>query len=220
MQRARPIVSLGRLSGVLVGVVVLAAGCSDPAPTKVPGPTTTAPVPSATSPSSSAALPTAAATPTTSTPPSTSAAPKPTAGDGSIEPSRPVETAAPKKLDEPTKTAGAEVSLVSVRATSIKATGPGDSSGPGVLIRLKMVNKTGRSLDTGFVQVNVNNDAGNPGTLVSGSPTDPLGGSVKAGRSAQGTYAFVLDDASSAPVTVSVYVTSGQPVVTFRGRAS
>ena len=112
------------------------------------------------------------------------------------------------------------MSLVSVRATNIKASGPSDSSGPGVLIRLKVANTTGKRLDTSFVQVNVDNAAGAPGTLISGSPSDPLPGSISAGGSGQGTYAFLLDDAGSDPVTVSVYVTSGQPVVTFRGRAS
>lgn len=109
---------------------------------------------------------------------------------------------------------------MSVRSTSIKASSPGDSSGPGVLVRLRVRNTTGKTLDTSFVQVNVANDAGDPGTLVSGSPTKILPGSLKRGASAQGTYAFLLADARSAPVTVSVYVTSGQPVVTFRGRAS
>ncbi|MGI3780871.1 MAG: hypothetical protein ACRYG2_08840 [Janthinobacterium lividum] len=135
-------------------------------------------------------------------------------------PSKPVETAPPKKLDESTKTAGAQVSLVSVRATNIKASGPSDGSGPGVLLRLELANTTGKRLDTSFVQVNVDNAAGNPGTLVTGRPTHAVTGSLGAGASAQGTYAFLLADAGSDPVTVSVYVTSGQPVVTFRGRAS
>jgi hypothetical protein len=207
--------------GVLAGTVLLVAGCSSPEPA---GPATApAPLPSAsapaTTPSSSptSASPSAAA----SSAPASSAAPSPsTGGDESVEPSRPVQTAAPKKLDEPTKTAGARVSLVSVKATTIKASGPGDSSGPGVLIRLKVVNTTGKKLDTSFVQVNVGNEAGDPGTLVTGSPTDPLTGSLRPGASAQATYAFLLSDARSGPVTVSVYVTSGQPVVQFRGRAS
>jgi cytoskeletal protein RodZ len=217
MLHARSTLPVARLTGVLAGLV-LVAGCSHAAPKDVPSPATTAPVPSAAASSSASAAP--SATPSAA-PSSTSAQPKPSSGsDPSVEPNRPVQTAAPKKLDEPTKTAGAQVSLVSVRAASIKAKTPGDSSGPGVLIRLKMVNQTGKTLDTSFVQVNVNNDAGNPGTLVIGSPTDAITGSVKSGRSAEGTYAFLLDDATSAPVTVSVYVTSGQPVVTFSGRAS
>jgi hypothetical protein len=219
VQRAHRTLPLGRLFGVLAGVVLIAAGCSDPAPTEVPAPApsaTTAPTPSSTGASSAvpSATPTAPAS-------SSSAAPAPPqpSSDGTVE-SRPVETASPKKLDEPTKTAGATVSLESVRATTIKASGPADSSGPGVLIRLKMANTTGKALDTSFVQVNVTNAAGAPGTVVLGSPTRAITGSLKAGRSAEGTYAFVLADAGSAPVTVSVYVTSGQPVVTFRGRAS
>lgn len=216
-----------RLAGALAGGVVLLTACSDPAPTTVPSPaagapsvaspTTSAPSPTSAPPTSSAPV----ATPTTAAPSTRTAAPRPSSGSGgSVEPSRRVETAAPKKLDEPTKTAGAQVSLVSVRATRIKATSPGDSSGPGVLIRLRLVNRTSKTLDTGFVQVNVTNATGNPGTLVNGSPTRMLPGSLKKGASGEGTYAFLLANATSAPVTVSVYVTSGQPVVTFRGRAS
>lgn len=225
MQRAPRTVPLARLVGVLAGVALAAAGCSDPAPSgDVPPPAATsapAPAPSAsTSTSATAAAPSAsptAAAPSSSTAP-TPAPPQPSS-DGTVE-SRPVETAAPKKLDQPTKTAGATVSLVSVRATTVKATGPADSSGPGVLVRLKMANTTGKTLDTSFVQVNVSNEAGDPGTLVIGRPTDAITGSLRAGRSAEGTYAFVLDDAGSGTLTVAVYVTSGQPVVTFRGRAS
>ncbi|GAB2590275.1 hypothetical protein [Microlunatus antarcticus] len=218
MPRTRPPVPL-RLAGLVAGSAVLLVGCSDPAPRPA------LPAPSASAPSASApaATPTAASSSAapTSAPSSATPAPAPTAtGDGTVEPNRPVETAPPKRLDESTKTAGAEVSLVSVRSTDIKASGPSDSSGPGVLLRLEVVNTTGKRLDTSFVQVNVTNDAGDPGTLVSGSPTDPLTGSLKAGAKAQATYAFLLGDAGSAPVTVSVYVTSGQPVVTFRGRAS
>ena len=217
MLRAPRNVRPGRLAGLVVGAVVLLAGCSDPAPTEVPAPAPTSAPASSVAPSPSA---TPSAAPTAA-PSSAPADPQPSASsDGTVEPSRPVETAPPKKLDEPTSTAGARVSLVSVRSTDIKASGPGDSSGPGVLLRLKLVNSTGRRLDTSFVQVNVTNAAGDPGTLVSGSPTDPLASSLPAGGDGQGTYAFLLDDAASDPVTVSVYVTSGQPVVTFRGRAS
>lgn len=213
MQRAR----LTSLTGLVAGSALLLVGCSDPAPPEAPTPTVAA-APSTSAPAGASPTATPTSAPTSAGP---APAPTPTStGDGTVVPSRPVETAPPKKLDESTKTAGAEVSLVSVRSTRIKASGPSDSSGPGVLLRLKVVNTTGKRLDTSFVQVNVTNDAGNPGTLVSGSPTDPLTGSLKAGGSAQATYAFLLDDAGSAPVTVSVYVTSGQPVVTFRGRAS
>lgn len=221
MQRVRrPVVA-----GLLVGAVALLAACSDPTPTVVPG----APSSSAAAPSTTPAVPgpTTSVDPPTS-PPSTSttgAAPTTEAlpssvGDGSVEPNRPVQTAAPKKLDEPASTAGVRVTLVSVRATTIKATGPGDRSGPGVLVRLRLVNSTRRTVDTGFTQVSLDGSAGRAGTLVVGAPSAPLDASLRAGRSTQGTYAFLLDDAGSAPVTVSVYVTSGQPVVTFRGRVS
>lgn len=226
MPRPRPVVPLQSLIGVLLGSALLLAGCSDPAPQQAPGPA--APASSVTPGSSTApssTVPSGTASPSSASPSSgpssTGPAPGATAtGDGTVVPSRPVETAPPKKLDESTRTAGARVSLVSVRSTDIKASGPGDSSGPGVLLRLKLVNSTGRRLDTSFVQVNVTNAAGDPGTLVSGSPTDPLASSLRAGADGQGTYAFLLDDAASDPVKVSVYVTSGQPVVTFRGRAS
>ena len=216
MLRARR-TRLTGLSGVLAAGALL-AGCSQPAPPAVvPTPTVTAaPTPTVPTPSTPATSPTA-----TSAAPSSAAPPPPSpSSDGTIDPSRPVETAPPKKLDEPTKTAGAQVSLVSVKTTTIKASTPGDSSGPGVVVRLRMVNTTGKTLDTSFVQVNVNNDAGDPATSVVGAPSDPITGSLKVGRSATGTYAFLLDDARTAPVTVAVYVTSGQPVVTFRGRAS
>lgn len=214
MQRSRRPV----LAGIAAAAVVLLAGCSDPASPEVPSPAvTSAPAASAAS-STPASSPAATAAPE---PTITSAQPRPSSGsDPSVEPSRPVETAPPKKLDESTRTAGAVVSLASVRATTIKATGPGDRSGPGVLVRLRLVNSTGRTLDTSFAQVGVTDAAGRSGTLVDGTPTRALDASVRAGRSAQGTYAFLMDGAAAGAITVSVFVTSGQPVVTFRGRAS
>ena len=62
--------------------------------------------------------------------------------------------------------------------------------------------------------------AGTSATLVDGAPTAALDASIRAGADAQGTYAFLMDDPAAGPVTVAVFVTSGQPVVTFRGRAS
>jgi hypothetical protein len=206
------------LAGLVTGGVVLLAGCSQPTPAPVPAPAvSSASAPSAapsTSPSSTTATPTPAPT-------ATSTRPAPSSGtDQSVEPSRPVTTAPPKKLDESTRTAGAVVSLASVRATTITATGPGDRSGPGVLVRLKLVNSTPRTLDTSFAQVGVTDGAGRSGTLIDGAPTKALDASVRAGRTTEGTYAFLMDDASTGAITVSVFVTSGQPVVTFRGRAS
>ena len=217
MLRVRPSATSGRLAVVLAGAAVLVAGCSSPTPTDVPSPATTvAPAPSALPSTSPSASPSTAPT---SAP--TTAAAQPSAGsDGSVAPKRPVETAAPKKIDEPSKTGVAEVSLASVRSTSIKAASPLDPSGPGVLLRLKLRNTTGKTLDTGFVQVAVTNAAGASGTMLNGRPTRPLAASMKAGASAEGTYAFVLADATSGQVTVQVYVTAGQPVVQFRGRAS
>ena len=212
------------LAGLLAGVVVLVGGCSDPTPADVPAPpASSAP---ATDPAPSASDPATAdpgASPSTDPPSTGSTAPddpQPSESEPDVDPSRPIETAPPKKLDESTRTAGAKVSLVSVRSATIEATAPGDRSGPGVLVRLKLENTTGRTLDTSFTQVGVTDEAGAPATLVDGPPTQALDGKVRPGRSAQGTYAFVLDDAAAGPVTVSVYVTAGQPVVTFRGRPS
>ena len=212
------------LAGLLVGVVVLVGGCSGPDPSEVPSPLVGSPpataAPSSGPPTADPSVPDRTG-PTASTGPTTPADPQPSAErEPDVEPSRNVETAPPKKLDQSTRTAGAVVSLVSVRATSIKATTPGDRSGPGVLVRLELANATGRTLDTSFTQVGLTDRGGTSGTLVDGPPTEALDPSVRPGRSARGTYAFLLDDASSGPVTISVYVTSGQPVVTFRGRPS
>ncbi len=205
------------LAGLVAGAVLLVAGCSDPAPSQVP----TAAPSSAAAPSAASSTPvpsTSGATTAAASP--TSAAAQPSSDDPSVEPDRPVQTAAPKKLDESNRTAGAVVSLVSVRSATIKASKPGDRSGPGVLVRLKLVNSTGRTLDTSFTQVSVTTGGDSSGVLVDGPPTQLLDASVRAGRDAEGTYAFLVDDASSRDVTVSVFVTSGQPVVQFRGRAS
>lgn len=215
-----PYVRRPALAGLLAGVVVLVGGCSDPTPAEVPAP----PASSAPAPAPSASDPATAdpgASPSTDpAEPAAPTDPSPTESEPGVDPSRPVETAPPKKLDEPARTAGARVSVVSVRAATIRAKTPGDRAGPGVLVRLKLENTTGRTLDTSFTQVGVIGEAGAAATLVDGPPTEALDASVRSGRTVQGTYAFVLEGAADGPVTVSVYVTSGQPVVTFRGRPS
>ena len=212
------------LAAVLAGVVALVGACSGPAPSDVPSvPAGSAPAtPAPAEPSASDAAPTDAPSPGASssdpapsspTEQATGAAPEP-----SVEPSRPVETAPPKELDQPTRTAGAVISLVSVRSTTVEARNPGDRSGPGLLVRVRLRNATSKTLDTNFVQVGVTDAAGSTAIPVDGPPSDRLASSVRAGRTDEGTYAFVTDERSTGVVTVSVAVTQGQPVVTFRGR--
>lgn len=202
-----------RLATALAAAGLVLTACSEPEPGSVPTASATSAAPTSTGSGSTtpAAAPTSGAP--TSAAPTTSSEP-----DQSVEPSLPVETAPAKRIDEPATTGGAQVSLVSVRATSIKS--DVGSSGPGVLVRLSVRNTAKRTLDTSFVQVSVTGDAGQPGVLVSGDPTRFLSGSLRAGARAEGTYAFVLDGATSAPLTVAVFVNQGQPVVQFRGRAS
>ena len=209
------------LAGVLAGAVVLAGGCSDPAPAETPGTpggAVTTPGAVTSAPPTSSAATTPGATPGAE---SSSATTEPSAeGEPSVEPSRPLETAPPKKLDQPTRTAGAVVSLESVRATTVKASTPGERSGRGVLVRLRLRNSSSTTLDAAFVQVGVTDPTGTAAILVDGPPTERVTPSVRPGRTVEGTYAFVTDDRPTDVVTVSVYVTEGQPVVTFRGRPS
>lgn len=220
----------GLAAGALAGVVALTGACSGPAPTEAPSapatsaPTTAGPSASASEPAASpsvdAGSPSADAPSTDSPSTDASSTDAPSEPEPSVEPSRPVETAPAKKLDEQTRTAGAVVSLESVRTTTVKARNPGDRSGRGVLVSLRLRNSTSSTLDASFVQVGLTDRAGTAAIGVDGPPTDRLPSSVRAGRTVQGTYAFVTDQGPTDVVTVSVYVTEGQPVVTFRGRPS
>jgi hypothetical protein len=213
------------LAGVLAGVVALTGACSGPDPSSAPSPpvASASAAPPSAEPSASDAGPSSSSSPSSGsvTPepgPSsqaTSGAPEP---EPSIEPDRPVETAPPKTLDQPTRTAGAVVSLVSVRSTTVEARNPGERSGPGVVVRLRLRNAGSSTLDTSFVQVGVTDETGTAAIFVDGPPSERVASSVRAGRTVEGRYAFVTDGRSTDVVTVSVYVTQDQPVVTFRGR--
>ncbi len=237
-----PITQAIRLTAAGAALVALAgvAGCSSdqstgqptaPATTSTAG---TAPSTSTTSPagtaSSAATSSSAEGTPSTSAAPSStgtsSAAGRtstPRAGStASTVPSRTQQTNKPTKtLIDAKSTVAPKLTaeLTSLRSAQVDSTNPGEVSGNAVILGIRVVNGTGSSVDLGNVVVTIAGANGNPGTEITTDPAKPLSGDLAAGRTATGTYVFVVAKGQRNPVTVNVTLSAGTAVAVFRGDA-
>ncbi len=162
-----------------------------------------------------------ATTPPATTPPATVPVPQPSSGDvnTTVAP-RPVETQPAKKLDQSVSSAGLTVRLTSVKAVGTKARLPGEVSGPGVAVTVRVDNRSTKAVALGGAVVGLVDAADLPGTVMSGPPSKRLPSRVEAGRSAQGVYVFAVAADHRKSVTVTVSTVAEQPVLQFRGRPS
>lgn len=107
--------------------------------------------------------------------------------------------------------------ILSVEPINAKAHGPGEISGPGVALSIRITNGSARAIDLGTVTVNVTASNGSPGLQLLGPPASAFNGSLTAGQSATAVYVFTVPVQFRKPVTVSVSYTAAAPVVLFRG---
>jgi hypothetical protein len=208
-------VRLGSAAASLL-LLALGAACSADAGT----PSGPAPTPSA------SALPATAApgpskTPTLPPPPATTPVPPATPGNvNSTVPSKPEETKKPVKLDRPSTTGtGLTVSLASIEPIDAKAEQPGEVAGPGLSITITIENTGSKAADLSTLVVNLADSDEAPGTQMSAKPSNPLAGSVAAGKTKTGVYVFTVPKAKRKPVTVTVDM-AGAPVLVFTGNAA
>lgn len=102
------------------------------------------------------------------------------------------------------------------RSVRAEAGGPGETSGDAVALTVQVTNDSGRAVDLGSALVDLRAADGGSATPSSGKPADPLSGSLAAGRSASGTYVFVLPKNQRKDSTVLVRLSAGA-VVTMKG---
>jgi hypothetical protein len=125
------------------------------------------------------------------------------------------------KIDEPVDFgSGVQVSLVSVKSTSVTARTPGELSGPAVLVTVTVKNDSTDKVNVDSAVVSLTADKGGFGVGTTAGDPKPLAGDIAPGKSTTGTYMFMLDPAKGRSVTVSVNYGAGEPVAVFTGKSS
>jgi hypothetical protein len=161
-----------------------------------------------------------ATTAATSLAPRTTAVPPP-GGLGNVAvtvPSRSVTTDPAVPITAPA-TFGSRISarILSAESITAQAHGPGEISGPGVALTIRISNESSHAVDLGSVTVNVTGSNGSPGLQLLGPPATPFAGSLAAGRTAQAVYVFTIPVPQRSPMTVSISYSAAAPVLVFRG---
>jgi hypothetical protein len=101
--------------------------------------------------------------------------------------------------------------VTKVEPVQLKANGVGDTSGPGVLVSLEIRNATDRTLDLGGLVINAHYGAGVPASAARTSKSnEPLSGSLAAGKSKTGRYAFRIPQGQTGMIVMDVQ-DPGQP---------
>ncbi|MET3805224.1 hypothetical protein ABIB25_002225 [Nakamurella sp. UYEF19] len=103
---------------------------------------------------------------------------------------------------------------------NVTASGPGETSGPGVTITLRVTNSGPRAASLTNVGVEVTGKSGVPGVQVAQADVVPFVGTVAPGKTAEGSYLFRLDSAEQKPLTIAVNSFASSPTVIFVGEPS
>jgi hypothetical protein len=183
-----------RIAGACVLVAaVIAAGCSDDGDSNASKKTTT----TSGADGSTTTVDTAGTGTTTTTNPDDQYGPNP-------QPAVGVGVASPLGSD-------VYATVTKIEPVQLKANGPGDTSGPGVLVSLEVRNGTDRSLDLGGLVINAHYGANVPASAVRTAPNnDPLSGQLAARTSKTGRYAFRIPNGQTGVIVMDVHQV-GQP---------
>lgn len=112
------------------------------------------------------------------------------------------------------------VRLAGVRATTVTARTPGETSGPAVRVTVSVQNRSASPLDVGSAAVSLKADREALGVGTTAGGPSPLHGAIRPGATATGTYVFMLAPAKDRNVTVNVSYAAGRPAAVFTGRTA
>lgn len=115
--------------------------------------------------------------------------------------------------------AGVSVSIPGITSTTAQASGPGEVSGPALVVTVSVENTMPEPVDLSLVAVNMTDSAGSPGEGMIGEPAQWLEGTLEPGGSAEGTYVFAIDRDARAPITVTVSLGASITTAQFIGDA-
>ena len=129
-------------------------------------------------------------------------------------------TAATVPLTGSAKVGTITTNIVKIATVDITGSGPGETSGPGVTITLRVTNSSEKAVSLANVGVEVTGKSGVPGVQVAQAGAVPFIGDVAPGKTAEGSYVFRLDTAEQKPLTVAVNSFASAPTVLFVGDPS
>ena len=110
---------------------------------------------------------------------------------------------------------GVAVAITSVRDIQVAAVGPGEIAGHGISVEIRVRNTTSAGFDLGGLAVNASYGRGTPASP-SSSGAVLLSGTLAAGRTATGTYVFLVPAAQSPTVRVEVSSADSPSIVVFQ----
>ena len=132
-----------------------------------------------------------------------------------------VASAAPVRIGKnSTVSDGVTVTIADVRATTTKATVPGDVAGPGIVFTVTVQNDSQQPVDAADAVVTVTASDNSPAVMSMGEPTRMFDAPVAPGSSASASYAFRVAKDKRNPVTITVSVDPSVKVATFTGNAA
>ena len=169
-------------------------------------------------PAASTTTPGAAATPQPTITDDPTAAPtgEPTSAPTSAPTPKPTQTVDPaigqKVLDRARGTRSASFGdsvtarVTASKATTAEASGIGEVSGPAVRVTIKITNRSAASIDLATVVVNAfyGKDSTPASPVESASGSEPFSGTLRAGKSATGSYVFSVPKGSSDDLVVAL----------------
>lgn len=192
-------------------LVLLAAGCSgdDDGPTAAPAAS------GSSSPGSAAATPTTppAGSATGSDSGTRSPAAPPTAtsaGPVAVSPLPPAPVGRDAEV-----LSGVAITMTRVADVRVSASGPGEIAGPGAAVTLRVRNGGGAPFDLDSLAVTGSYGRGTPADPSGSAQAKPLQGSLGPGRTAEGTYYFLVPAAQKATLRIEVSSSASPRIAVF-----
>jgi hypothetical protein len=102
--------------------------------------------------------------------------------------------------------------VTSVEPMKLKAQGPGDVAGPGVLVTIEIRNDTSQAVNLDLIAVNAHYGKDTPASPNRGAPGPTLSGTVAPGQSKTGRYGFRVPDGPTGTIVIDIQH-SGSPNV-------
>lgn len=122
----------------------------------------------------------------------------------------------PVPADQPVEIVGDVVgSIVGIERVTVQGRLPGEMTGPGLKITVKIDNGTASPLRVDSSTVTLEDSEMSPAPPISADDAKPLDGTIAAGQSAQGVYLFGFPEPMSGPVTITVNYSPDRPVAVF-----
>ncbi|WP_353648550.1 hypothetical protein ABLG96_17200 [Nakamurella sp. A5-74] len=131
------------------------------------------------------------------------------------------ETTAPSRQLTQTAEFGGKVTaqIVSLKAVTGVANGPGEIAGPALSVTLRVTNGSTKAIVLDGVGVTLTDSTGGPTSTLAGPPSAPFTGTLAAGDNATGSYVFTIAADKRRPIKLSLSYSTEAPTVVFAGNA-